>query len=83
MHQVQGVSQNDLQLPVYDPETKGCRDGLEHYGVNKNQGAESTLAYLISHLAVTETAAVSREQAQEAGAAKNEFLESDAAGIAV
>lgn len=77
------LGENDLQLPVYDPETKGCRDGLEHYGVNKNQGAESTLAYLISHLAVTETAAVSREQAQEGSIIKAGYLESDAAGIAV
>ncbi|MEX1269571.1 MAG: glycosyltransferase family 4 protein [Balneolaceae bacterium] len=39
---------NDLHLPLYDPETGGCRDGLESDGVNQNQGAESTLAWLLS-----------------------------------
>lgn len=43
---------NDLNLPVYDYESGGCFDGLEDYGINKNQGAESTLSYLVSHLIV-------------------------------
>lgn len=43
---------NDLGLPLYDPLTGGCSDGLHAEGVNLNQGAESTLAYWISHLAV-------------------------------
>lgn len=42
--------ENDMQVALYDCETKGCFDGLESYGVNSNQGAESTLAYLISYL---------------------------------
>ncbi len=37
---------NDLNLPVYDPTTGGCRDGLHPDRANENQGAESTLAYL-------------------------------------
>ncbi|MDM8161068.1 glycosyltransferase family 4 protein [Labilibaculum sp. K2S] len=44
--------ENDLRIGLYDSETNGCCDGLESYGVNRNQGAESTLAYLISHLTV-------------------------------
>lgn len=48
------LGENDLRLGLYDFETKGCCDGLESYGVNRNQGAESTLAYLISHLSVLE-----------------------------
>ncbi|NBC65646.1 MAG: glycosyltransferase [Bacteroidetes bacterium] len=44
------LGQNELRVTLYDSETKGCFDGLENYGVNRNQGAESTLAYLISHL---------------------------------
>lgn len=40
--------ENDIKMPLYDRQTKGCCDGIEHYGVNRNQGAESTLAYLIS-----------------------------------
>jgi hypothetical protein len=46
------LGENSLRVPLYDPETKGCADGLQPSGVNRNQGAESTLAYLISHLAV-------------------------------
>ncbi|MCX6164895.1 MAG: glycosyltransferase family 4 protein [Ignavibacteriae bacterium] len=46
------LGKNDLSLPVYDYESGGCNDGLEDYGLNKNQGAESTLSYLISHLTV-------------------------------
>jgi hypothetical protein len=46
------LGENDLRMCLYDFETKGCCDGLESYGVNRNQGAESTLSYLISHLTV-------------------------------
>ncbi len=40
------LGRNDLNLPVYDPTTGGCRDGLHPDRVNENQGAESTLAFL-------------------------------------
>lgn len=40
------LGRNDLQLPIYDPTTGGCRDGLLLDRVNENQGAESTLAFL-------------------------------------
>jgi hypothetical protein len=43
---------NDLGLSLYDPSTGGCADGLHYEGINLNQGAESTLAYWISHMAV-------------------------------
>jgi hypothetical protein len=43
---------NDLELPLYDPSTGGCADGLHSEGINLNQGAESTLAYWISHVVV-------------------------------
>jgi len=46
------LGENSLNLPLYDHETKGCADGLQNFSVNRNQGAESTLAYLISHLVV-------------------------------
>jgi glycosyltransferase involved in cell wall biosynthesis len=42
------LGRNDLRLPVHDPTTGGCRDGLTIDRVNENQGAESTLAYLLS-----------------------------------
>jgi glycosyltransferase involved in cell wall biosynthesis len=46
------LGENTLRAPLYDHETKGCCDGLMVTGINRNQGAESTLAYLISHLTV-------------------------------
>ncbi len=46
------LGENALRLPLYDDETHGCCDGLQETGLNRNQGAESTLAYWISHLTV-------------------------------
>jgi hypothetical protein len=40
------LGRNDLNLPVYDPTTGGCQDGLHPDRINENQGAESTLAFL-------------------------------------
>jgi len=37
---------NDLNVPIYDPITGGCRDGLHPERADENQGAESTLAFL-------------------------------------
>lgn len=42
------TGQNDLNLPLYDAQTGGCRDGLHIDRVNQNQGAESTLSYLLA-----------------------------------
>ena len=42
------LGHNDLQLPICDYKTGGCGDGLESQGVNGNQGAESTLSWIIS-----------------------------------
>ena len=42
------LGRNDLGLSLYDSKTGGCRDGLHTDRVNENQGAESTLAYLIA-----------------------------------
>jgi hypothetical protein len=41
---------NDLQLPLYDSVTGGCRDGLHPERANQNQGAESTLSFLMALL---------------------------------
>jgi len=46
------MGKNDLNVPVYHPDTGGCQDGLTPNGANANQGAESTLAYLLSVLEV-------------------------------
>ena len=42
------IGWNDLGLELYSPETGGCRDGLHVDRVNGNQGAESTLAFLLA-----------------------------------
>jgi glycosyltransferase involved in cell wall biosynthesis len=42
------LGRNDLRIPIYDPTTGGCRDGLHPDRPNENQGAESTLAFLQS-----------------------------------
>jgi len=48
------LGRNDLQTPLYDHATGGCRDGLYPAGANENQGAESTLAWLMSLLTLYE-----------------------------
>jgi glycosyltransferase involved in cell wall biosynthesis len=42
------LGHNDLNMPLYDPKTGGCRDGLMADGINRNEGAESSLAWLLS-----------------------------------
>jgi glycosyltransferase involved in cell wall biosynthesis len=44
------LGKNDLQAPLYDPTTGGCKDGLHPDRVNENQGAESTLSFLMALL---------------------------------
>ena len=49
---IKGISwflgSNDVNEPLYDFTTGGCRDGLHHSSSNQNQGAESTLAWLMA-----------------------------------
>ena len=40
------LGRNDVNVPLYDPTTGGCRDGLHPDRPNENQGAESTLAFI-------------------------------------
>jgi hypothetical protein len=42
------LGKNDLQVALYDASTGGCRDGLHPDRVNENQGAESTLSFLMA-----------------------------------
>ncbi len=44
------LGSNDLQVSLYDAATGGCRDGLHPDRVNENQGAESTLSFLMALL---------------------------------
>ncbi len=44
------LGDNDLQVVLYDASTGGCRDGLHPDRVNENEGAESSLAFLMASL---------------------------------
>jgi hypothetical protein len=44
------LGDNDLQVALYDPSTGGCRDGRHPDRANENQGAESTLSFLMALL---------------------------------
>ncbi|AZT90535.1 glycosyltransferase [Caldicellulosiruptor changbaiensis] len=44
------LGENVHKQPLYDEKTGGCRDGIEEDGINQNQGAESTICYLLARL---------------------------------
>ncbi len=44
------LGKNDLRITLYDASTGGCRDGIHPDRVNENQGAESTLSFLMALL---------------------------------
>jgi glycosyltransferase involved in cell wall biosynthesis len=46
------LGNNQLNQIVYNPCTGGCYDGIEEFNVNLNQGAESTISYLLSRLTI-------------------------------
>lgn len=46
------LGHNRLNQIIYNPCTGGCYDGMEEKNVNLNQGAESTVSYLIARLTV-------------------------------
>lgn len=64
------AGRNDLDLPLYNSETGGCHDGLTPGGVNANQGAESTLAYILS---VLELHQYDRTQKAEQNTAQGQY----------
>ena len=48
------LGNNHLHQIIYNPCTGGCYDGLEDEYVNLNQGAESTVSYLMARLCMEE-----------------------------
>ncbi len=54
------LGRNDLGMPLYDTSTGGCYDGLMANQVNENQGAESTLAFLLSLAEMQQLASLSQ-----------------------
>ena len=49
------LGNNHLHQVIYNPCTGGCYDGLEEKNVNLNQGAESTITYLMARLTLEKT----------------------------
>jgi len=56
------LGKNDLRVPLYDAITGGCKDGLHPDRVNENQGAESTLSFLMALLDMQTVAVTSEEE---------------------
>jgi hypothetical protein len=56
------LGKNDLRVPLYDEATGGCRDGLHPERVNENQGAESSLSFLMSLLEMKQAETVNAEE---------------------
>ncbi len=48
------LGKNTNKMPVYDPETSGCHDGISGECINKNQGGESSVSYLLARLRLEE-----------------------------
>ena len=49
------MGNNHLHQIVYNPATGGCYDGLEEKNINLNQGAESTVCFLIARLSMIDS----------------------------
>jgi len=63
------LGENHLYASLWDPTTGGCRDGLHADRVNENQGAESTLAFLLALIDLRSTERVASVQPMLAGVA--------------
>jgi hypothetical protein len=57
------LGSNDLSLPLVDPDSGSCRDGLHPDRANENRGAESAVSYLLALAEVRELAALSARRA--------------------
>lgn len=60
------LGRNDLSQDLYDPASGGCCDGLQEDRINRNQGAESTLSFLLSlaEMSLLETSLAAFRQAR-------------------
>ncbi len=62
------LGRNDLGQSLYDPTTGGCRDALLQDHLNQNQGAESSLAFYLSHAEIARAASIPLEIVQSCAA---------------
>lgn len=46
------LGKNSLNQEVYNDLTGGCHDGFGEHSLNMNQGAESTISYLLARLSI-------------------------------
>ena len=69
------TGENDTGSALYDYQTGGCRDGLSPGGPNQNQGAESTLAWLIALVTVMD---LNRTRTIEANESVSGSIDDDA-----
>ena len=58
------LGKNDLRVPLYDETTGGCKDGLHPDRINENQGAESTLSFLMALLEMREAKVTNAQERQ-------------------
>jgi glycosyltransferase involved in cell wall biosynthesis len=56
------LGKNDLRVNLYDETTGGCKDGLHPDRVNENQGAESTLSFLMALLDMQEATELNADE---------------------
>lgn len=66
---------NHLNQIVYNPCTGGCYDGVEEHNVNLNQGAESTLSYLMARLSIQSMYAIENQNSNLQEIYETEFSE--------
>ncbi|MHC4943525.1 MAG: glycosyltransferase family 4 protein [Planctomycetota bacterium] len=59
------LGNNDVGVPIYDFRTGGCNDGLTPTGANLNQGAESTLSFLLSLMTMYEISGLMQDTVDE------------------
>lgn len=68
------LGKNYLNQIVYNPCTGGCFDGLEDTHANLNQGAESTLSYLIARLFVEKYLVAQQPAPRKVSSVKMDYL---------
>ena len=59
------LGKNAVGVALYDFKTGGCRDGLTPQGANLNEGAESTLAWLLTAMAAQQLMTPEKELEEE------------------
>ena len=73
------LGNNQLHQIIYNPATGGCYDGLEKTYVNLNQGAESTISYLMARLTIQR--AIDEERRKRWDVLKSDLLENKVAMV--